>query len=158
MQFMSGRARIARLLATILFVAAAQAVMPAHAQTVAPGYNPNRTVGPQADGSIVVNDNQTLTPAGKIVLVGVPTYATAINPNPKSNTGAVLTKGGAKAAVVVFNTVTGEVVQNFASPSVTGSYNGIAYSADGTKLHGWFAPHEKPKGPPSWCCNAQRKR
>jgi YVTN family beta-propeller protein len=135
MQFMSRRARIARLLATTLFVApAAQIVMPAHAQTVAPGYNPNRTVGPQADGSFVVNDNQTLTPAGKNVVVSAPTYATAINPNPKSNTGAVLTKGGTQAAVVVFNTVTGEVVQNFASPSVTGSYNGIAYSADGTKL------------------------
>ncbi len=27
--------------------------------------NPNRTVGPQKDGSVVVSDNQTLTPAGK---------------------------------------------------------------------------------------------
>ena len=134
MRLMSRRARIARLLATTLFVApVAQVVMPAHGQSAPParGFNPDRTVGPQADGSIVVNDNQTLTPAGKIVLVGVPVYATAINPNPKSNTGAVLTKAGLQAAVVVFNTVTGEVIQNFASPSVTGSYNGIAYSADG---------------------------
>lgn len=137
MHFMSRRARIARLLATTVFVAAAaQAAMPAHAQFAppAPGYNPNRTVGPQADGSIVVNDNQTLTPAGKTVLVGDPVFATAVNPNPKSNTAAVLTKGGAQIPVVVFNTVTGEIIQNFASPSASGSYNGIAYSADGTKL------------------------
>src|ERR1039458_2694506 len=29
--------------------------------------SPNRTVSPQQDGSIVVSDNQTLTPAGKII-------------------------------------------------------------------------------------------
>jgi YVTN family beta-propeller protein len=131
MQFTSRRARVARLLATTLFVAAAGPfVMPAHAQS---GYNPNRTVGPQADGSIVVNDNQTLTPAGKTVRIADPVFGTAVNPNPKSNTGAVLTKGGAQIPVVVFNTVTGDIIQNFA-PSGTGSYNGIAYSADGTKL------------------------
>ena len=39
------------------------------------GQNPNRTVGPQNDGSIVASDNQTLTPAGKIIDLGSPVRA-----------------------------------------------------------------------------------
>ena len=44
--------------------------------------NPNRTVGPQSDGSIVVSDNQTLTPAGKIIELGSPVRAKSIALNP----------------------------------------------------------------------------
>jgi hypothetical protein len=57
--------------------------------------NPNRTVGPQNDGSIVVSDNQTLTPAGKIIELGSPVRAKsiALNPNGKTNSGAVLLMG-----------------------------------------------------------------
>ena len=44
--------------------------------------SPNRTVGPQQDGSIVASDNQTLTPAGKIVELGAPVRAKAIALNP----------------------------------------------------------------------------
>jgi YVTN family beta-propeller protein len=134
MQSMTRRVLTARLLATTLFVAAApHLVMPAHAQTSA--YNPNRTVGPQADGSIVVSSAQTITPAGQLLLLGRPlrAKAVAVNPNPKSDTAAVLLMGGPEA-VVVFNTVTGAIVQNFASPSSDGSFKGITYSADGTKL------------------------
>jgi YVTN family beta-propeller protein len=82
-----------------------------------------------------VSSAQTITPAGTIVLLGTPVRAkaVAVNPNAKSNTAAVLLMGASKA-VVVLNTVTGAIVQNFASPSAKGSYNGIAYSADGTKL------------------------
>lgn len=44
--------------------------------------SPERTVGPQRDGSIVVSDNQTLTPAGKLIELGSPVRAKAIALNP----------------------------------------------------------------------------
>jgi YVTN family beta-propeller protein len=106
--------------------------------------DPNRTVGPQKDGSIVVSDNQTLTPAGKIVELGSPVRAKAIalNPNIKTNTGAVLLMGSPQP-IIVFNTATGEVLQRFipafmrgteSASSKAGSFTGIAYAADGKRL------------------------
>lgn len=57
--------------------------------------NPDRTVGPQQDGSIVVSDNQTLTPAGRMIELGSPVRAKAValNPNRKTNSAAVLLMG-----------------------------------------------------------------
>jgi len=104
--------------------------------------DPNRTVGPQRDGSIVVSDNQTLTPAGKIVELGSPVRAksVALNPNGRTKSAAVLLMGSAQP-IIVFNTATGEVLQRFipasgaeSKPSKAGSFTGIAYSADGRKL------------------------
>jgi YVTN family beta-propeller protein len=106
--------------------------------------NPNRTVGPQADGSIVASDNQTLTPAGKIIELGAPVRAKAIalNPIARTNSGAVLLMGSPQP-IIVFNIATGEVLQRFipafmrGTESVTskaGSFTGITYSADGKKL------------------------
>lgn len=106
--------------------------------------NPDRTVGPQPNGSIVASDNQTLTPAGRIIDLGAPVRAKAIalDPNGASRTGAVLMMG-APQPVIVFNTVTGKVIQRFIPTVVsgttfrsdkTGSFNGITYSPDGTKL------------------------
>ncbi|HUB79971.1 MAG TPA: bifunctional YncE family protein/alkaline phosphatase family protein [Bryobacteraceae bacterium] len=105
--------------------------------------NPNRTVGPQKDGSIVASDNQTLTPAGKIIDLGSPVRAKsiALNPNTATNTGAVLLMG-APQPVIVFNTATGKVLQRFtpasmsaeSKPSKAGSFTGIAYSTDGKSL------------------------
>ncbi len=106
--------------------------------------NPNRTVGPQNDGSIVVSDNQTLTPAGKIIELGSPVRAKsiALNPNGKTNSGAVLLMGSPQP-IMVFNTVTGQVVQRFipafmkgaeSTSSKAGSFTGITYSADGKWL------------------------
>src|ERR1035441_5494319 len=76
--------------------------------------NPNRTVGPQKDGSVVVSDNQTLTPAGKIIELGSPVRAKAIalNPNGETNSGAVLLMGSPQP-IIVFNTATGQVLQRF---------------------------------------------
>ncbi|HEY3935966.1 MAG TPA: hypothetical protein VGL97_00930 [Bryobacteraceae bacterium] len=105
---------------------------------------PNRTVGPQNDGSIVVSDNQTLTPAGTVVQLGSPVRAKAIalNPNSKTRSGAVLLMASPQP-VIVFNTVTGQVLQRF-SPTIVngtaftsnkaGSFTGITYSADGSRL------------------------
>ena len=106
--------------------------------------NPNRTVGPQKDGSVVVSDNQTLTPAGKIVELGSPVRAKAIalNPNAKTNSGVVLLMGSPQP-IIVFNTATGQVLQRFipafmkgaeTTSSKAGSFTGIAYSADGKTL------------------------
>lgn len=106
--------------------------------------NSNRTVGPQKDGSIVVSDNQTLTPAGKIIELGSPVRAKciALNPNSKTTSGAVLLMGSPQP-IIVFNTATGQVLQRFLpavmkgtelKPNKAGSFTGITYSADGMKL------------------------
>jgi YVTN family beta-propeller protein len=106
--------------------------------------SPDRTVGPQQDGSIVASDNQTLRPAGKIVELGSPVRAKAIalNPNRATHSGAVLLMGSPQP-IIVFNTVTGQVLQRFipmgaagASPKEVsaGSFTGITYSSDGAKL------------------------
>ncbi|HEY7303911.1 MAG TPA: hypothetical protein VH601_07355 [Bryobacteraceae bacterium] len=105
---------------------------------------PNRAVGPQDDGSIVASDNQTLTPAGQIVHLGSPVRAKAIalNPNNKTATAVVLLMGSPQP-IIVFNTATGQVLQRFIPTVVngatftsdkTGSFTGITYSADGSKL------------------------
>jgi YVTN family beta-propeller protein len=106
--------------------------------------SPERTVGPQQDGSIVVSDNQMLTPAGKIIELGSPVRAKAIvlNPNGVTHSGAVLLMGSPQP-VIVYDTVSGKVLQRFTplgatgdSPKglQTGSFTGITYSSDGSKL------------------------
>ena len=108
------------------------------------GQDPNRTVGPQKDGSIVASDNQTLTPAGKIIDLGSPVRAKsiALNPNGKTNSAAVLLMGSPQP-VIVFNTASGQILQRFiptftkgteSKTSKAGSFTGITYSADGKRL------------------------
>src|SRR5499427_8773574 len=98
---------------------------------------PTYVTGPQPDGSWVVGDGQVLTPAGIQVDLGnrVRAKAVALNPSLKNHTAAVLTLG-ASEAVEVFDTNTGVVLQNFTTlgRDPSGSYNGIAYSADGKHL------------------------
>jgi YVTN family beta-propeller protein len=106
--------------------------------------SPDRTVGPQQDGSIVASDNQTLTPAGKIIELGAPVRAKAIalNPDRMTHSAAVLLMGSPQP-IIVFNTVTGQVLQRFipTDPAAgsdkersAGSFTGITYSANGLKL------------------------
>ena len=103
-----------------------------------------RTVGPQKNGSIVASDNQLLTPAGTTVLLGSPVVAkaVAVNPNKKTKTGAVLLMSAGQP-IIVFNTKTGAVIQRYIpttttggtfASNATGSFTGITYSADGSKL------------------------
>jgi len=98
---------------------------------------PTYVTGPQPDGSWVVGDGQVITPAGTQVDLGIRVRAKAIalNPNLKTHTAAVLTLG-ASQAVEVFDTNTGVVLQNYSSlgRDPSGSYSGIAYSADGKHL------------------------
>ena len=129
----------ARALGTFL-IAGSTVLLGQNPQTI----NPNRTVGPQADGSVVASDNQTLTPAGKIIELGSPVRAKAIalNPNVRTNSGAVLLMGSPQP-IIVFNTATGQVLQRFTPssmkgtesvPGKAGSFTGITYSADGKNL------------------------
>jgi YVTN family beta-propeller protein len=125
---------VTALLQGVVGAAALAAAAPALATPSLPF--PTYNVGPQADGSIVMSTNQTLTPAGTLVKLGTPTRckALALNPNPTSHTAAVL-QMGASASVQIFDLVSGQVVQSF-SPTgdSSGSFTGITYSTDGTKL------------------------
>ena len=98
---------------------------------------PKYVVGPQKNGSWVVSNGQVISPAGTQVNLGirVRAKAIAINPNTKTHTAAVLTLG-ASEAVEVFDTYTGNVLQNYVAlgSDSSGSFNGIAYSADGQYL------------------------
>jgi YVTN family beta-propeller protein len=98
---------------------------------------PTYVTGPQPNGSWVVGDGQIITPAGTQVDLGIRVRAKAIalNPNVRSHTAAVLTLG-ASEAVEVFDTKTGVVLQNYITlgQDSSGSYSGIAYSADGKYL------------------------
>ena len=98
---------------------------------------PTYVTGPQPNGSWVVSSGQIITPAGTQVDLGIRVRAKAIalNPNAKTHTAAVLTMG-ASQAVEVFDTNTGDVLQNYIAfgQDSSGSYSGIAYSADGKYL------------------------
>jgi YVTN family beta-propeller protein len=98
---------------------------------------PTYVTGPQPNGSWVVSSGQIITPAGKQVDLGIRVRAKAIalNPNVRTHTAAVLTLG-ASEAVEVFDTRTGDVLQNYIvfGKDSQGSYSGIAYSADGKSL------------------------
>jgi YVTN family beta-propeller protein len=104
---------------------------------------PTYVAGPQPNGSWVVSSGQVITPAGTQVNLGIRVRAKdiALNPNAKTHTAAVLTQGTSSTdgngAVEVFDTRTGVVLQNyipFKGTDPSGSYKGIAYSADGKHL------------------------
>src|SRR5215469_4586765 len=118
---------LAGLLATGLSV-------PALAQSVP---FPTYVTGPQPNGSWVVGNGQIITPAGTQVDLGIRVRAKAIalDPNVSHHAAAVLTLG-ASEAVEVFDTRTGDVLQNYTAfgTDPSGSYSGITYSADGKHL------------------------
>jgi YVTN family beta-propeller protein len=107
---------------------------------------PTYVTGPQPNGSWVVSNGQIITPAGIQVDLGirVRAKAVALNPNLSTHTAAVLTMGTSTSdgngAVEVFDITTGVVIENYIpySPALgqdpSGSYSGIAYSADGKYL------------------------
>src|SRR5215469_4123358 len=103
---------------------------------------PTYVTGPQGDGSIVVGNGQIITPVGTQVDLGIRVRAKAIalNPNSATHTAAVLTLGTSRSvgngAVEVFDTNAGTVLQHYLplGTDPSGSYSGIAYSADGKYL------------------------
>ena len=133
--------RIKRLSSLAGVVAAAGLSLPGLAAAQSVPY-PTYVVGPQANGSWVVSSGQVINPAGIQVDLGIRVRAKAIalNPNLRTHTAAVLTMGTSTSdgdgAVEVFDTQTGEVLQNYIALGYdsSGSYSGIAYSADGKYL------------------------
>ena len=106
-------------------------------------YYPTYNTGPQPDGSWVVSNGQIITPAGKQVNLGdrVRAKAIALNPNVRTHTAAVLTLGVSSSdvtagAVEILDTNTGVVLQDYVTfgADSSGSYGGLAYSADGKFL------------------------
>jgi YVTN family beta-propeller protein len=107
---------------------------------------PTYPVGPNPPGwpagSYVVSSGQIINPVGTQVNLGIRVHAKAIalNPNSNTHTAAVLTmgtsRGNGNGAVEVFDTRTGIVVENYVpfGKDSSGSYSGIAYSADGKYL------------------------
>src|SRR5580700_8515305 len=103
---------------------------------------PTYVTGPQPTGTCGVSSGQNITPAGIQVDLGIRVRAKAIalNPNLSTHTAAVLTLGTSTSdgngAVEVFDTRTGVVLQNYIPFGLdpSGSYSGIAYSADGKHL------------------------
>jgi YVTN family beta-propeller protein len=83
-----------------------------------------------------MSTNQTITPAGTLVKLGTPTRgkAIALNPNPSAHNAAVL-EMGASFSIQIIDLISGQILQSFSPAGDTsGSFLGIAYSADGTKL------------------------
>src|SRR5215469_4603371 len=103
---------------------------------------PSYVTGPQSNGTWVVSSGQVITPVGTQVDLGIRVRAKAIalNPNSATHTAAVLTLGTSRSvgngAVEVFDTNTGTVLQHYLplGTDPSGSYSGIAYSADGKYL------------------------
>jgi YVTN family beta-propeller protein len=97
---------------------------------------PTYVAGPLPKGAYVVSTGQIITPAGTQVNLGirVRAKAVAVNPGKGSRTGAVLTMG-ATQAVEVFDTMTGDILQEYLPfQDASGSFGGISYSDDGKYL------------------------
>ncbi len=127
-----------RSLASVLALILAAPGFAAHPARAADALT--RTVGPQPNGTIVASDNQLLTPVGKTVQLGSPVRAkqVAVNPNHANHTAAVLLMNAAEP-IIIFDTRTGAVLQRFvpigaSGASTKGSYTGLTYTPDGSKL------------------------
>ena len=98
---------------------------------------PKYKVGIQHDGSVVLPDNQVLTPAGTQVQFAGRPHAIAIRPDEKT---AALSNDGGKGVIVIFDLQSGKVLQEFKpnpypySPPYS-AYDGLIYSKDGSKLY-----------------------
>jgi YVTN family beta-propeller protein len=116
---------------------------------IAAGSEPFPTFVPglQKNSSYIVASGQVLTPSGKQINLGE-TRAKSVALHPTLPIAAVLTISNwsgnpAPSTVQVFSTVTGAVVQTYTPPeSPSGSFHGIAFSPDGTKL--MFSQDEEP--------------
>ena len=97
--------------------------------------SPKYQVGPQANGTYVMSTGQIVSPAGKTIILGSPVRVKAVALNPRNPNSAAALLMGATHPVEVFNTATGKLVQAY-SPfgNAKGSFTGITYTPDGTKL------------------------
>ena len=90
-----------------------------------------RIVGRQADGSVLLTTNQTITPAGKQIEFDGRANAMALSPDRKM---AAVLNGNAQA-IVLLDLEAGKVKQVFDKAGGSASFDGIAYSRDGKKLY-----------------------
>lgn len=91
----------------------------------------SKHVGKQADGTVVLSTNQIIKPAGTTVEFRGRPNAIALSPDQRH--AAFLT--GAYKAIIVLDTITGAVTQEFSAAGSSASFKGIVYSKDGTKLY-----------------------
>lgn len=127
-----------RRLRTLLYVSAA--VIAALAVTgISAAAGSPRQPGPQADGSVLVTDGRTITPAGiHATFSGRPT---AVAVSPDGRTAAVLTQGPNSHYTPGFHPINvvdlsdGHIIQQFDDGDPSSSYAGIAYSPDGQHLY-----------------------
>ncbi len=137
---------LAGLLATGLSVPALAQSVPF--PTYSPGENTSATTGPTYAQPLanpwVLGDGKIITPVGTQVYLGITTRAkeVALNPNTGTHTAAVL-QMGAPQAISIFDTQTGNVLQTYSAPYVSGTttksdsdggQGGIAYTPDGKYL------------------------
>ncbi len=90
-----------------------------------------RLVGRQADGSVLLTTNQSITPAGKQVEFDGRANAMTLSPDQK--TAAIL--NGNAQAIVLIDLETAKVKQIFDKVGSSASFDGITYSKDGKKLY-----------------------
>lgn len=94
-------------------------------------YSPQQQVGRQPDGKVVLPTNQVLHPAGQQVeFRGRPTDVVL---SPDRKTAAFL--NGAYRAIILVDTETGTVKQEFSAAGASTSFGGILYSPDGKTLY-----------------------
>jgi len=139
---------LAGLLAAVLSFAALAAAQSVEFPTYQVGANQDGSQGPNYPSTLpkpwVVSDGTIITPAGTQVYLGITTRAKAIalNPNTSTHTAAVL-QMSAPQAVTIFNTQTGNVLQTYSAPYLSGaktkydsdgSGKGITYTPDGLHL------------------------
>ena len=145
------RSEVLRPLAGLLAMGLADPALAAPSQRF-----PTYETGPLKNGDYVVSNGQIITPAGKQVNLGIQVRAKAVAVNPRANshTAAVLTMGAAQA-VEVFDTMTGDILQEYLPfQDSSGSYGGISYSADGKYL--MFSQDSSPVAPyPSYLALAE---
>ena len=98
---------------------------------------PKYVAGPGPSGKYVLGNGQIVSPAGARITLGSQVRAKAIAINPTDGHTASVLLMGASEAVEVFDTKPGAILQQYSSSGGTdssGSYGGIAYSADGKYL------------------------
>jgi len=130
------RSRSGRAGRPAALLGAAAVTLAAATPAWADGPGSGDTVGRQGDGSLVTAQDQRLTPAGR--QVEFPGRPDQVAIRPHGGTATFLTSQG--GPLVVVDTVAGTVRQTFDPGASTGaSYDGLAYSPDGSTLLASFA-------------------
>ena len=88
----------------------------------------------QPNGSVVVSDNQLLTPAGKQIEFGGNPVSVAVNPNGKTAVTLIGRNNYSGNGIYVVDLSTGKLTEQNFSLGLSHMW-GLAYSKDGSKLY-----------------------